>query len=874
MTLDYPLLESKITVPALPGWAISRPRLTRRIARGAAGPVTLVTGPPGAGKTTALASWAATAGPERVAWVTLDDYDNQPGSFWANVTAALHRAGVTVPGGAAGDPGRLAPVLAAQPLPVVLVLDDLQEITAPRLLAELASMLGSARPGLRLIAAVRKDPLLPLRDYRAAGELTEIRAAELSFTVPEAAKLMTQHGITLPAEELGLITRRVAGWAAGLRLAALSLDNHPDPALVIKNLTAEDSAITSYLVAEVLDAQPAAARELMLRTSILERVSAGLAGELADDEQAASTLTALARSNAFVEALGDGWYRVHPLLAEVLRLMLMRDSPRGVPRLHQRAARWYLRNGLASQALTHMAQLSDWAFTAEIVVDELAVGDLIEPSGGSPLADLLRQLPRLQVAPQVQATPQSLLAAAALQLPDAQDQACARLLDAAEQLLAHLPAGQEIPSRLAAAQIRFALARRSGDLDGIRSAAAAGEAMFGQLPDDLRTRHPRTRALVLSAVAAADMWSGNLAAATAAFRAAMAAAPQGSYEQAACRGHLALIEALHGQLNRAAELAAAAMAPPFGRSVPAATVALALVHLQRHEPAAWHRRLRQANAVLQARPDRLTSALTSLAAARAAVAESRGPAAADLLRRARQGWSPPPWLDHLLTVTESRVHAAAGDVQAALDAAARAQTLETETLGTGGTQGTGPPLATRVAGARAWLAAGDLQAARQALAGPAGAPGLGTLIEAHVTGALISYRDGDAAQGRRSLERAMRLGEPEEYRLPFVTDWTWIRPVLRDDPDLISGFRALVAQPAAATPADAATPDLVITEQLSDRELEVLQRTAAMYSTEEIAGELFISVNTVKTHLKSIYRKLGAAGRRDAVRRARQLKLM
>ena len=219
---DYPLLESKIRAPALPRWAISRPRLTGRIAGGAAGPVTLVTGPPGAGKTTALASWAAGAASGHVAWVTLDDYDNRPGSFWAHVAAALDHAGVAVPGGAASDLPRLASVLARRPRPVVLVLDDLHVITAPGLLEELAAMLSHARPGLRLIAAVRKDPLLPLRHYRAAGELTEIRAADLSFTVPEAAKLMTQHGITLPAGTLELITERVAGWAAGLRLTALS----------------------------------------------------------------------------------------------------------------------------------------------------------------------------------------------------------------------------------------------------------------------------------------------------------------------------------------------------------------------------------------------------------------------------------------------------------------------------------------------------------------------------------------------------------------------------------------------------------------------------------------------------------------------------
>ncbi len=874
---DYPLLESKITVPALPRWVIPRPRLTERIMGGAATPLTVVTGPPGAGKTTALASWAAAGtAPGQVAWVTLDDYDNRPGSFWSYIAAALDRAGVAVPGGVpAGSGGddrgysrRLASALARQPLPVVLVLDDLHSITAFRLLEELAGVLRYAQPGLRLIAAARADPLLPLHRYRMAGELTDIRAAELSFTVPEAAQLMTQHGITLPAETLELIIKRVAGWAAGLRLTALSLDNHPDPALVIKNLTAEDSAITSYLVAEVLDAQPAATRDLMLTASILDRVSADLAAELAGDDQAVGALTALVRSNAFVEPLGGGWYRFHSLLAEVLRLMLQRESPGRVPRLHQRAARWYLRAGLAGQAAAHLAQLTDWPLTAEIAVDELAVGDLLEPGASSPPADRLRQLPRPVAAPHDQ-PPQSLLAAAALRLSDGQDQDCAGLLAAAERLLRQLPAGQGITSRLAAAQIRFGAARRSGDLDGARSAAAQARAMFDQLPDDLRSRHPRTHARVLAARGAVDLWSGNMAAAATAFAAAAAAAPEGSHEQAACRGHLALTEALRGRLNSAVELAAAATAPPFGRSVPAASLALALVHLQRHEPAAWHRRLGQANAALRVRPDRLTSALACLTGARAALAGGRGPVAADLLRLARHDWSPPPWLDHLLTVTESHVHAAAGDIQAALDAAARA--------------GTGAALDARVARARAWLAAGNLRAARQALAGSdGGAPDTGTLIQAHITEALISYRGGDPAQGRCCLERAIRLGEPEGYRLPYLTDWAWIRPVLRQDPDLASAFSRLspggqapgggrTARPASAS---AAPPALVITEPLSDREREVLQRACSLLSTEELAGELYISINTVKSHLKSIYRKLGAAGRRDAIQRARQLKLI
>jgi len=874
----YPVLASKITAPAVPGWVISRPRLTERIAAGAARPLTVVTGPPGAGKTMALAWWAA-AGPVpgRVAWVALDEFDNRPGAFWSCIVEALRQAGVAVPGGqpalargGAIDHGfllRLAAVLAGQDPPVVLALDDLHLITAPGPAQELATVLRYAQPGLHLVAAARADPLLPLHRYRVTGELTEIRAAEMSFTVPEAAQLMGQHGIALPDQMLELITRRVEGWAAGLRLAALSLDGHPDPGLFIKNLTAEDNVVASYLVAEVLDAQPAATRDLMLRTSILNQVNADLAGELTGDPHAADTLAALARSNVFVESLGGGWYRYHGLLGALMRLMLRRESPGRVPGLHQRAARWYQQHGRPIEAIAHATQISDWPLAAQIVIDELAIGDLLQPGGHSPLADSLRQMPGLPVRPDDPAPPQVLLAAAALELSDGRDQGGAGSLDAAERLLGQLPADQEITSRLAAALIRVAAARRSGDPGGARAAAARAQALFDQLPDDLQMRHPQAHAHVLSARGAADLWSGDLVAAAAAFRAAAATARPSSPEYAVCHGHLALIEALHGHLNRAAELAAAATRLPSGAPVPAAAVALALVHLQRHEPAAWQRQLKQADIALRAHPDTLTGALACLAAARGALAQGRAPAALDLLRRARHGWSSPPWLDHLLTVTESHAHTAAGDIRPALDAAAR--TSAKSALDGG------------VAQARAWLAAGNIQAARQALTSPSDdPPDIGTRLQAHLTDALISYRTGDSAQGRRSLECAVRLGEPEGYRLPFVQARAWIQAALHHDPDLAGTCRQLTApgrpphRDQTVLPAGATPPAPVITEQLSDREREVLQRASAMLSTEEIASELYISVNTVKTHLRNTYRKLGATGRGEAVRRARHLGLI
>ena len=878
---DDLVLASKLAAPRLPAWLVARPRLDQRIAEGAGGPLTVVTGPPGAGKTTALASWAAASvTPGRVAWVTLDEYDNQPGSFWSHVVKALRLAGVPVEETPPAQPHarasvraflpRLASALATLDPPLVLVLDDLHLLTAPKPLAELAYVLRYARPGLRLVAAARIDPHFPLHRHRLAGELTEIRAADLAFTVPEADLLMTQHGLSLPAGAVDLITERVGGWAAGLRLAALSLDGHPDPGLFIKNLAAEDNALTSYLVDEVLDAQPPAQRELMLRTSILDRVSADMAWELTGDEQAGSTLAALARSGGFIQPLGHGWYRYHPLLAEVLQLKLRLESPDRTPGLHRQAASWYRRNGLLEQAVAHAAAVSDWQLAARIVVDELAVGELLKPRGSSPVADTLRRIPIPPARSDGPAQPPSVLAAAALELSDGRDKEASRLLAPAAEGLDRLPAGHEIPARLAAATLRLAVARRCGDLDAARTAAARAETLFEQLPLSLQGRHPEAQGHVLSGRGAVELWSGDLDPAAVAFAGAAAAFPEDSCERAACNGHLALIEALRGRLSRAAELASAAISPSGGsqarQPAPSAAVALALVHLERNELDASRSRLQETDAALRADPDRLIGAVACLVAARGALARANGPAAADLIQRGRDSWAPPPWLDHLLTVAEAQASTAAGDIQAALDAARRAAA--------------GSGLDAAVARARAFLAAGNLHAARQAL--PVGADAAtgetADRLEAYLTDALISYRSHDPAPGRRSLERALRLAEPERRRLPLAMNQTWIQPALHYRPDLARVYRGLL-QPGAGrreVPVHPASSrlDPVIVEQLSDREREVLRFAASMLSTEEIAASMYLSVNTVKTHFKSIFRKLGATRRGEAVRRAKKLGLI
>ena len=317
--------------------------------------------------------------------------------------AALRRSGVAVPAlpAAARDAGdvfllRLAAALAAQDPPVSLVLDDLHLLADPQVLDGLDYVLRNTGAGLRLVASARMEPPLPLHRYRVAGQLTEIRASDLAFTVPEAGLLLARHGITLTADTLECLTRRTEGWAAGLRLAAISMGTHPDPDQFVTELITDNSALTGYLVAEVLNAQPPEARDVLLSTSILEQVSAQAARELTGNEQAAAILPAVAHANGFIQPTSSGWYRYHPLFAEVLRLKLSREYPDRRAALHRRAARWYERNGQLTDAVRHAAQTGDWPLAASIVIDQLAIGEIIEPRGSPSLAGEFGRMPRGQ----------------------------------------------------------------------------------------------------------------------------------------------------------------------------------------------------------------------------------------------------------------------------------------------------------------------------------------------------------------------------------------------------------------------------------------------------------------------------------------------
>ena len=612
---------------------------------------------------------------------------------------------------------------------------------------------------------------------------------------------------------------------------------------------------------------------MLLSTSILEHVNAEAASELTGNEQAGAILPAVARANAFVQPTGCGWYRYHTLFAEVLRLKLRREYPDRIVAVHRRAARWYERNGMLTAAVQYATRAGDWELAASMVIDALAISEIIEPRGSPSLAGEFRRMPRGEAW----AGPQPYLVAAAVELAAGRYESSAAALAAGEGMLAPLPADEQAACRLAAAVIRLAASRRTGDLVAAAAAVSDAEALVSRMPEDKLAQHPEVRARVLADRGAVELWLGHFDEAVRFLDAGAAAAtgPGGEHERAACLGNLALVEALRGRLRHAAQLAgqaAAALAAdeqrPPQHPGPAALAALAWVHLERDELPTAGRLLKQLNAALSVSPDKLIGAVACLIAACGGLAEGHGEAAAQMVARARSGWSVPAWLDQWLSLVESRAYVAAGDISAAAAAAERA----------GGSSS--PEAAATLA--HAWLAAGDGKNARLVLASArptrSGEPER-VRVQAWLADARLSYHSGDRARGRRSLVQALRLAEREQLRLPFVLEQGWLRPVLRRDPELSGIHRHLFAsaprhdQPPAVSGLSPEATVLVV-EPLTEREREVLRHVAGMLNTAEIASEMCISINTVKAHLKSSYRKLAATHRGEAVRRARQLELI
>lgn len=875
-----PFLHTRFAVPTRPSTFLRRERLVKHLDQALLTPLTMVNGSAGAGKTLLVADWAA-RGDRSVAWLTNDAVDQGCGMFWAYLLQALRTSGVPPPAevGLPVDASRvdrvlltgLAADLSARDRPVIVVLDEYDRVTDPEIAEQLEFVLRHAGQGMRLILVTRTEPLLPLHRYRAVGDMTEIRAAELAFTPEEAAALLELHGLRVPVHCARALVERTRGWAAGLRLCALAARESPDPQTYLKEFEADRSTVADFLLAEVLKRQTPETQDLLLRVSVLERFCPDLANALTDRADAESILAGLHRENAFVEYLGHASYRLHPLFGEILHAHLRVRCPGLEPELHRRAAGWLRRSGSLAETLGHGAAAGDWDFTAGALVDDLAIGQLFTGLRSEHLAELFSRM-----GPETTSPATDLVRAAREFARSDLDRGLTHLRRAERSLSGQRTTeGDGSPgpaaARLSCALLEALAARLTGSPGRAELAAEEAGRLQKEVPTDLLDEHPELPALLLTHLGSTRLWAGRFEDARAALTTAVGCSGGAStaLPREESLGHLALIDYLNGWLGRAERKALAArnQTEPFSPAQTPGSVigllVLAAVAVDRNE-------LAQAQALLDAAADShhmmrdpVMETGRAMATGRLLLARGDTHAALDAAKPAVNADEASPWAQGHTALAASAAHLALGRPETAVELLRDVPDDQAACV---------------VGAARAQLAAGRAVAAIDLLdrVRPESSSGPAVTVRASLVRAQAADRAGDCVASRRLVAHALHEARRERLRRPFLEAGPWIQPLLGTVPlrRLAEGWLTPGPPSHDTRPRPEDQPPTPIVEELSGRERDVLQRLAQLMSTEEIAADLYVSVNTVKTHLKSAYRKLAVNRRHDAVHRARELGLL
>jgi len=860
------------------GGVVARPRLFGRL--GAQARVSVVSAPPGSGKTVLLRSWISQARlADCAAWVAAGRGERDPQRFWLLVLGALRAtaAGSALVRELTAAPDldgwviveRLLADLAPLDDRLWLVVDDVHEL-GPDALRQLELLIMRAPPGLRFVLAARHDVRLGLHRLRLEGELAEIREPDLRFTVAEAKELFAAAGVDLP--DPAPLVQRTEGWAAGLRLAALSLAGHPDPEQFAAGFSGTERTVAEYLLAEVLDRQDEKVRRLLLRTSILERVNGELAGLLTGDSGGERVLQDLEAANAFVVAVDTArsWFRYHRLFADLLQLELRRTEPDQVAAMHQAAARWLAAHGYPVEAVRHAQAAQDWALAARVLADNWP--GLYLDGQAATTHELLTGFPARAADAELAAV------AAGDELALGSLEAAERYLALAERASASVPDGRAGQAQLLLGIVRLLLARQRGNPPAVaeqarrlQALAEAPKAAQAGLGEDLR-------ALALISLGSTEFWAAR-------FEAAERHLEQG----------VTLARRIGRPYLEITGLVYTAATEVFWSS------ALALEHCrqaaelaERHgwtdEPAAglasaiaarvliWQGRLEEAETWIQ-RAER-TLRVEAEPAAGLAVHYVRGVlelargrdayalAAFQAADRLAGRLAEPNLMAHgnrsLLVQTIARL----GETDRAEQALAALADQDRD-LGQ-----------MRISLAALRLAQDDPHGAAAALApvldGSVPVPRAIWLAQAFLLEAIARDALGDRGAVGRAVERALDLAEPDGLLAPFL---------LSPAPDLLerharhgTAHAALIADILSLlagrqlAPLPAGSPPPV--EPLSDSEIRVLRYLPTNLTGPEIAGELYVSLNTVRTHLRHLYAKLGTHRRAEAVARARVLGLL
>ncbi len=869
----------KLARPRVPPNYVTRTHLTSLLDRGTKRPVTVVSAGAGWGKTLATAAWAE-SGPEvgPVAWISLDSGDNEPHTFWTCFVAALRGAldvprdnpiAELAPGLGNEDFGlqRLVAGLEQLSAPVVVVLDDFHLVDSPSVLAGLASLVRHPLEQLRLVIVTRSDPALPLHRLRMTDDLSEIRSRELAFDEEDAAAMFSADDLQVTPADVRLLLRRTEGWPAGMRLAALYL-GRGDPSRDPEAFAGDDEVVTDYLVGEVLASHTPDVQRFLLRTSIAEWMSSGLAEALTDETHAQHHLESLVSTNSFVVGLGPGreWFQYHALLREMLRHRLSVEDPEAVPDLHRRAARWFADNDHPIEAMRHAADAEDWHLLSTVFVTR-AVTLVVSADRAAVARELVR------VPPERLSDGVNLAVCAAAQLfltgryADMEPY-LVRARGELERLGPDAPVGTEVACLL----LTTAVLRGRGDIDGVRlTTRRALDLLSG--PGVLLPGATEYRAIALANLGTALLWLGRLEESGRSLTEGLASVEGTRLDMPRINllAHLALGAIESGRLSTAFEHATAAVelveARGWAPLAQAATAYLALsaIRFRRNDVSGAEQLLEQAEAA--AERDATARWAVMLAGARLDAALGRLSSARrrmTALAKDLDGRELPPFLTGWRALAVAEIDLAAGDPEPASPLIERVRGQQQ------------PSDAERVCAARALLVRGEPRKAEEVLVPLRERLDSGVAVEAWLLTALAAERVREDNRAIESMSRAIGIAEVEGVRRPFI----------EVSPEHVARLLALVRRLEPGTDDfvdelfEQVRPHLpgvmqgVLAEPLTERELIVLRFLPTMMTNAEIAEALFVSVNTVKAHLKRIFTKLEVASRRDAVHRARDLGLL
>jgi len=865
--------DSRLILPQLPPGHISRPRLLAALDRAGDSPLTLLSAGPGAGKTVLLADWGR-RGDTRVAWLSPTAADAEPRRFWRLLMSALREcdgAGRGLPvmmpqGGGIDLVQALFSAIPESPAPLLVIIDDAHVLTHPEVLGGLDSLIRAGYPGLRLVLAARSDPLLPLHRYRLAGQMRELRAADLAMTPAEIAEVLAVHGVSLGEQDFGILAARTEGWAAGVQLSAMRMQGAEYPADFVSEFALDPGSIGEYLVNEVLRRQPEAQRRLLVETSFLDEVTGPLADAVTGIDGCADMLADLARENSFVIPLDAAQtrFRYHQLFAEILRYLLQRRMHQGISRLHERAAAWYEECGDLGNAISWAVRIGDRPRVARLLARGGFVHAFVHRQDLSGLG--LRDLLPLRLPGGVNTAEAAEFAVANAAIETAFADAGA----AASGLTRLLPvksdgALTDTDLLVACDLIELILGQKACDLRAVDTAAHRLLDRSGAEP---ALAIPGLRAAVLLTQASTHLWHGRHEDVGSLLDEALGEAERAglpSLELEALSMSV-FVDSYWLRLNRADETAQRvhALCKQKGLAAPVVLdLAAALRSLMAGDLDGQARTLQRILLPDVVGSDPALAVALVLGQASVLLACGQVHEARNMLHKA--GCRIPPVLAVQRDVMLAEIETSLGRPHAALRLMRVHRASDFAAL-------------TAVPCARAYLALKDLRSAqdcvRSALAAASPRAGRLTLVEALLCGAQVAQLSEDPGRALEMLIRAIELAR-KEIILPFARLQDVFAGLLARHPAVAAQWPAPRTGPrpeTAVEPAPVRSGGLA--DPLTPRELTVLRFLATSMPTTEIADELCLSRNTVKTHMAAIYRKLPASGRRDAVLRARQLELM